>query len=454
MDCDNALSTKYTSKPKRFGIDHFRTKHLKGAHQYMSYTVDNENHVLYWLEIESIATEIINHCSLIALDITDLKNIKLTNQTLMSCQEYPWLKSGHYQMLIVGNTIQFISSQLGRTYPGPMCLHFEFSIKTQKLKLICENVALTRVNSVTKSNMSHLLKHFQIGDWIDVRNFRGKFYLARILDIYEHADTMAIRINYRGWPDIYNEWIHESEMSLCDCTHKCRFWDIGIYQNSKDHRIALPRSHSMYGINQRLDGFHAFYSDNYQRMVLFGSSNIYSPDIPPKPVYSCVYYKNNDKYKERKYKMIVSGFIRQQFETKWNLLVPYDLYNLIFKYYFIPDIDDKMWHQLIDKDQHDKFVGDKYHDVFSYSSGFVLINDGKVIVIFSSTDTGIFKLNVNTMEMRRLISIDTSCLNSTWGCHAVVCRKSKNVHLFTSSFEHHVRISVAELNTAPSVPVK
>ena len=103
---------------------------------------------------------------------------------------------------------------------------------------------------------------------------------------------------------------------------------------------------------------------------------------------------------------------------------------------------------MMNTDKNGKFVGDIYQGNFSYDCGFALVNNDSDIFIFDYKYGRIFKMNMNTNEMRCLV--DIKCPSLTWGWHAVFCRQSKNVHLFSQTLRHHVQIGLSALNTSRS----
>ena len=96
----------YTEINNKFIIHHVE-RYNTSNYNNLSYVIDNDNHILYWLHTIS------SQNSLISLDVKDLKNIKLINQTLLPSSidhnnNNICFAKGEYTMLLVGNTIQFI----------------------------------------------------------------------------------------------------------------------------------------------------------------------------------------------------------------------------------------------------------------------------------------------------------------------------------------------------------
>ena len=86
---------------------------------YQSFVIDNSNHILYWFDadyaITSNKVENVRHnvniisnttCSIITLDMKNLNNIKLINQTIINRNQHPGFRHG-YTMFLIGNTIHF-----------------------------------------------------------------------------------------------------------------------------------------------------------------------------------------------------------------------------------------------------------------------------------------------------------------------------------------------------------
>ena len=314
--------------------------------------------------------------------------------------------------------------------------------------------------------------------------------------------SMKIRIHYSGWSDKYDEWINidvtngdhdtgdvkKSDMSttdydemkkyadincitvtsLCDCNDKCL---LSYYAKEKSfanlnyHRLTLPKTQSM--MVKPLDGLSAVYSKTEKKIIILGSNNRSLESIRGsrrRSLWRGVYCKRicRDKvYKD--YKLIVDGFIHQ-FETiahammdnynyNYNIFVniPKDINEMILKYYFIPDDHD--WTQAIKKDKKGKFMANMFGDHFYVDSGCVMVNNDRDIFIFGGTNRydkirRILKLDIETNILRRLTNIECPSA-STW--YPVFCKKSQNIHLFSTSFDNHWSISLQTLNNATSV---
>ena len=211
--------------------------------QYMSFVIDNDNHILYWLQSSSW------QCSLISIDIKNLENIKLIDQTLLtSPTDDTHFAIANYTMLVVGNTIQFIlandhrepdvcySYRMGQWQQDCQnnnvnsLANFQFDVKSKKLSLIHKNIHIKCDDHVTKLRSDHLLDNLKIGDYIDVRESEGYWYLAKILDIKDkvyydnnnddedndddhdkrdkkHVKSMKLFIHYQQWDAKWDVWI-------------------------------------------------------------------------------------------------------------------------------------------------------------------------------------------------------------------------------------------------------
>ena len=207
---------------KKFNICHVLSDGSVHCH---SYAIDNNNHILYWLQSSY------KQRSLLSIDIKNLKDIKLIDQTLLTnafCIDGARLLECHYKMLIVGNTIQFI---LGDYNIGDeeTLLNVQFDIKTKKLSLIHKNIHLKSVDRKLK------LDNLKIGDCIDVQNNLGNWVLAQIVkiknkkycqcnekdidigldkeNIYNNkvVCSMHIYVHYVGWTVQWDEWVYISE---------------------------------------------------------------------------------------------------------------------------------------------------------------------------------------------------------------------------------------------------
>ena len=411
---------------EKFGIGH----HTQGAG--MSFVIDNKNHILYWLDSSHGLLSVIKR-SLIALDIKDLKNIKLLYQSIIPCDDknssdnykYSYNFPGfteRYKMFIVENTIQFIEN-------SSKCLkHYQFDLLTRKLSLVHDNIHSSSVSHVTQLKIENVIKNLKVKDWIDIKDDKyNKFYLAQILhinyalgsenEINENEDIfhgskiapipnrsdlesrkiIMAYVKYYGLDKQYNEWIQincdaESLTRIaCDCDKKC----IHISESRKYHMIALPRSQST--LSRDLFGTICVYLEKYGQMMILGPNDKRGPTIIWNGMYcKCINpqidwkrclstyspwknnYNDNDNYKMY-VELMVFGFIHQ-IEIKYhdqetNIVLPKDLCNMILKYCFIPG--DKEWERCGLK----CFEGD-LHWYWAPHSSHVLVNNENMYDLF------------------------------------------------------------------------
>lgn len=111
------------------------------------------------------------------------------------------------------------------------------------------------------------------------------------------------------------------------------------------------------------------------------------------------------------------------------------------------------------RDENGLFIRDMSQH-FSLDDGFCLAND-----VFGGAfrlhwrddawgeDTQILKFDVATNELKWLCDLECPKLQEnkyekpdTW--HAILCKNSKTVHLFSKTFSKHVSIPLASLNSA------
>ena len=511
------LMKKY--RPVHVDINNDVSTHL---YTYISHVIDNDNHVMYWLVCicvgrNSYAVHAPRSSIMIAFDIKDLNNIKLIYETAISQEEFPKFSYQHYSMFIVGNTIQMVlGGNTGNVLATPGAWrHYEFNIKTRKLKLIHKNIHLEKYGDSSNYNVRHskmlnLFNNLEIGDWIDARDKDNKFYLAQILDIkdkkyvthdqlqgnHDHGSnlkSMKIKIHYKGWEDKYDEWIyittdyinipcvsldelqlegHESHdtsintgvekickkklNSLCDCNDKCYFTKKEININNKNsndrHRIALANSQSMRSVT--LNNLNAVYSKYHKKLIILGSNKLYNSGNINRG-FGGVYYNSINRDNINNCEKVLNGFIHMH-ENKTNINIPKDIISIIFKYYFIAN--DNQWTQLTKQDKNGKFIKDMFSNCFYYDCACVLANHGDDIFMFGGRGDkarlykrDIFKLNITTNCLHRLTFIQCPQFNCI--PYVVFCTKSKNVHLFNAQFSKHVSISLKRLNNAASVVV-
>ena len=335
----------------------------------MSYVIDNDNHILYWLHSQTKYLQ----TSLIGIDIKDLKNIKLIDQTIFSSNNKNNISFGNseYTMLFTGNSIQFI---LG-TSKGQELKHFQFNIKTKKLSLVHNNVHIQSVDHVVTQSQC-LLDNLKIGDCVDTKYgnlVRTPWFLGQVLDIkdkkyYDNVNgkmdveeqhrkcsvkSMSILVHYpklllnqcvkvSSEKDIYTSQQFDqfrrqltrasyafrrklgngdiminklkNASSVCDCVEQCDVYPTIIALSlqetfGKCHHIALPKTQSLY--DKSLANFQGFYSKDNNAMIILGRNDTY---VSPTS-FGGVYCKQiNDKTKQD-CELIVNGFIRQ-FEDK------------------------------------------------------------------------------------------------------------------------------------------
>ena len=463
---------------QRFNIRHTLGKTRGRANTSTSYVIDNENHVLYWLESDhynNYNSNNICQTSLVAINIKHLNNIKLIHQTIIPQDEFPLFINRVWTMLVIGNTIQFILGGNNDCSDGKA--HFEYDIKLQKLKMLDENILLTTTSHVSENKIFNFFENLKVNDWIDTRDDYGTFYLGQVLDIKDKEfendggklklKSMKIFVHYNGCLSKCDEWIRISLSSLCNCTDKCHFLNDKYYakrgwsklkpikaQFSQFHRIALPKTQSLW--NQYLNGFNGIYSKYREKMILFGRND------------KCcgVYFKHKMRYDEKKCKLIVFGVCRQSENEK--MFIPKEIRQLILKYYAGPS--DEKWQNVCKKHKNGTIIRDMFNDAFYLHSGFILANNDNDIFIFggemSKCHQGgdhlfkhsncILKFNIAANELVRLTDIqcpEYSDGEKVDGWHAVLCQKSKQVHLFAKTLYKHFSISLQTLNNSKSVLV-
>ena len=460
----------------------------------MSYVIDNDNHILYWLDSRARRPRL-RHAgkfhppdiSLIALNIKDLNNIKLLYQKIISAEKFPTFPDEECTMLIVGHTIQFI---LGNSTTGTKAeySHFEFNAETKKVRMIDENIHTKCTNHATESkSKAYALNYFEnlnIGDWIDVNKYGTRYNLAQVVKIEDkfcknkkNGNGKFGRIYFEYWyKSKRNKQREEREIpiDICDDVSQCAcvckspcYYDNDKYKGdiSDYHCIALPRSQSLH--KKRLYGASVIYSQKHGKIMIFGNNRCH-PNIRQWNgawQWSGIYSKHQNAFDDKYYQLAVYGSVRL-FEKQHNyqLIVPNDVQNLILKYYFRQC--DKQWQQLIEKDRNGKFVKDRYGDQFGkmVCMGAILANDGDDIFMFADImydhDTQrfkrqdkIFKFNIQTNNLSMLENTGHPLqdMRHKGNNCAVLCKKSQTVHLFTENMEEHYSISLSKLNQATTI---
>ena len=509
------IKNYYSTINKRFGITHVFPEQATTS---MSYVIDNDNHILYWLHSSCIQR------SLLSIDIKNLQTIKLIDQTLL-----PFSINGvvfrayDYTMLIAGNTIQFISGNCNCTSTVAdeeleSVRNFQFDIKTKKLSLIHKNIHLK--SGVQNSVIKRLkLDNLKIGDYIDVKDEFSDWYLAKICDIkdmkfYNYSSckcrSMSIFVHYVDWSTQWDEWIYvtrdenvytakdvarlktsltrfqaeccvefsiddiiskiKNGISICDCREQCVYNDItstlskvnsGVRREFNNcHRIALPKSQSLYGKN--LNNLRGLYSKHAHTMIMIGQNG--DDKHAKKSIFAGLYCKRLSHDKKH-YQCVIYGFIRQ-FEQ---LFIPKDLCQMIFKYYFIPN--EKNWTYMTKKDENDLLIQEQYDKSFGgcYSQFAVIhgnddSDDFQRITIYKFGGSlfeshGNRKINtINRVDInmkthsytiKRLTNITCPQFAKEYGrMHVVFCQKSQTIHLFGQKFDKHYSIKLETLSNA------
>ena len=163
---------------KKFNISHVLSADSMSGH---SFVIDNDNHILYWLQSSHWQR------SLLSIDIKNLKDIKFIDQTLLplSIDGIRFSSSG-YTMVVVYNKIQFILGRGSVTAADDDSLrHFQFDTKTKRLSLIHKSIHLKSSVHANDANVKKLkLDDLKTGDCVDVKSDAGTYwFLARVEDI-------------------------------------------------------------------------------------------------------------------------------------------------------------------------------------------------------------------------------------------------------------------------------
>lgn len=471
----------------------------------ISCVIDNENHILYWLQTYKLYVHA--RCDgsyqyLIALDIKDWKNnnIKLLNHTIISNKKYPWIGRHATMLLVATNTIHFI---IGDDRYSSLC-HSQYDIPKKKFSLINKNIHSQYISKkrITKSNLISYLKNLKIGDLIDLKDKMRNFNLSKVLDIKyidnksskSRLQSMKIFVDDAVCKKSYTssdlcEWVQvnlsdaSGNQQLCDCAGKC-IHEPSPYSDSRwfsvspeiraIHRIAFPGSQTLR--TRCLRGTTGIYSKSHRKMIIFGSATC-DCSLGFNGMY-CKYV--NDEYIGCNYsdqeiycfQLIVYGFIRQfemncNYNYNYNLQIPNDLYNLILKYFGKPSDAEwtlLSWTMKIKGCQHgyvqpwtDK---DKY-SLFRNDFAHLLLNDDNDIFIFGGYTQGsrdspldnICKYNIEKNELLFLnhvrcppVHVSTIHNGKFNGWKAVFCKQTQTVHLFSLGNCSHFSIPLSILN--------
>ena len=490
---------------QRFNI--YKQDDNKSSRQiFKSYVIDNDNHIMYWYvfvctklnEYDTKVQAPESYSMLIAFDIKDLTNIQLLYQRIFKNNQFSQYSCGRlrgphmYKMVMIDNNR--IELVLGGVNGWS---HYQFNTTTRKLKLIVDCILSKYINNVTYKKICHYFENLTIGDCIDTRYLKGNgnFHLSQIVDIKDkkfnqqnELISMKIKIHYQGWSTDQDEWIdvfnskdkgkedkdclkdddHDNNelslTSLCDCNEKCRVL------SKKYHRIALPKCQSYYHYCKYSNGWNAIYSKREKKLMVFGRS--YSCSLTWSGLY-CTRYHD--------YQLIVDGFIHHfeknirfgdccyshSYSYHYNI-IPNDLKQLIFKYYYISDNDE--WTQAGKIDKSGEYMQNRYKHHFLSKMGSVIVNDDNDIFIFGGNikmskisrrqkykgrkkhkkkKLAILRMNVVTGDIQGLKDIKYPIIDG--GSYAVFCNKSQSIHLFARNFGQHLSIPLKSLNNASTV---
>ena len=479
-----------------------------------SYIIDNKNHVLYCLMCSYRALMVefdikdLNNVKFLhetqvprALEDHTMLLVGNTIQFVLGA-ENPFYD--HHEFDIITRKVKLVDANIHSKYIDPNRVTYE------KILNCFENLSIGHVIDVRDT----VSGKFYLAKIVDIKN--KEFEYNDHEDNHDGSTktvvkSMKIKVHYQGWDEKYDEWIDISKetseddlasieiakknkdspqlgavsrTSLCDCKGVC-FWSQFIYKNkrsfSKYHRIALVKSQSIR--YKSLKGVNAVYSQSENKLIILGSSENYQ-HCGNRDEWSGLYYKSihhqhlyhDDvtQLKQYDYRLLVNGYVHGVEENISHLFIniPNDINQIIFKYYYIPN--DKQWTQaekmlLLTSDGHDhddknynyRFERDLFANHFYFGSGCVVANNGDDIFIFGgqkgydgTQSLDILKLNIKTNVLTRLTDIKCpSCQNKESLWYAVLCTKSKNIHLFHRTFIIHAAISLERLNSAKSVVV-
>ena len=437
---------------EKFNIGHYTQRGI------MSFVIDNDKHILYWLDSSKDKDFVLpTQRSLIAIDIKNLNNIKLLYQIIIPCACDKNNFSGfieRYDMLIVGNTIQFIENSYDTKELG--LKHYQFDTIRKKFTLVHENIHSKAVSRVTQTAIDEVIENLKVTDWIDVKDKYNMFYLGQIVNMktvmIERKIEREVRgevknnsncnmsnnindninssntvktyremalVHFDGWPSKWDEWVTIGGINTpCSCAQKCIYSSRNLNKkidNDKSrakkhnkHLIALPRSQSAY--LKPLCGTIRIYLKKFGQMVTLGHNNVTGTLGPWHGIYckrinnqylSFVAGNNNINnnndigynYSETKcFDFIVSGFIRKfEIESQGLIRIPKDLFNLIVKYYFLPS--DREWHPQDECYNDDEF---KSNTAATAYCGHVLLDNenGYDLLVFGSVRTNIIHIKL------------------------------------------------------------
>ena len=398
-----------------------------------SFVIDNDNHILYWLESSR------SQISFLTLDIKNLKDIKFIDQTfLRSPIDDVIFCKVDYTMLFVGDTIQFVLGQ-DKSESGNSVTNFQYDIETKRTSAVHENIHLKSIDHVAKIKTIKL-DDLKVGGYIDVKDRLGYWHLAIILDIkdkqfYDKNDddtcniidknkccSMKIFVHYVDWPKKWDEWVYVTsnanvytKVQLDELKNVLKPMEDDLGDNvydpdkidSDDIIDQLGNGTSICNcvnqecihndITSKLKKFHPSTAKQFNRChkialpktqslytrSLHGLHGLYSKNTKTMIMvgqngerikdlsFGGIYLKRMSYNHDKKYfETIVNGFLKKELNKQ--LYIPQDICQLILKYYFIPN--DKEWKYMTKRDENDMVIHSNNDDTFHSSSRYVIVD--------------------------------------------------------------------------------
>ena len=191
-DVKNDQFYKWIDNYQQDLCDKYKLNHIHSPSGYFgsSHAIDQCNYILYWLDTATHRKDLCkngnnNYCSLLTIDISDIFNFTIINQTLIdrSCNEYKHF-NGRFNTFVAANKVHFIA------HTGTLA-YYIFDIKSNKVKLINESIQLCQGGELNYDNYQSRNDHdvinmFKTGNMIDVADVTaGRFYLATILEVQD-----------------------------------------------------------------------------------------------------------------------------------------------------------------------------------------------------------------------------------------------------------------------------
>ena len=305
-------------------------------------------------------------------------------------------------------------------------------------------------------------------EWIQVTNDHASILIADLSSILDHLREQLKATKLKTADKDSNKVEIDDEIqsiidkmknssSICDCSEQCCHSDdkhpmrmLGIHKTlSQCHRIALPKTQSMY--TRSLENFRVLYSKKNNTMILCGRNRL----LDKRARFGGVYCKRVNYHDKKYFQLLIDAIVRP-FRKELFLNIPKELCQLILKYYVMQS--DKCWQHMMKKDINGDLIKSTHDTSFDVFPMCCLVDDTNMhIYMFAEKNpdyrhqgSAIRRLDIDiqtqSYKITKLHVIKSPQIDNQCNCwHAVFCQKSKTVHLFDQLFDKHFSIQIQDL---------